>query len=127
MSPVRLSTELVGIGRVGSPPQPPSKVGGDGSFGSQLQTEIMKQAGVTFSAHAQKRLEERNVTFGENEQARLGAAVDKIQQKGADKSLVLLDDLALVVSARNRIVITAVDSASAKDSVFTNIESAVIG
>lgn len=126
MSPVRLSTELVGFGSAGASPSP-SKVGGDGSFGSQLQTEIMKQAGVTFSAHAQKRLEERNVTFGENEQARLGAAVDKIQQKGADKSLVLLDDLALIISARNRVVITAVDSASAKNSVFTNIESAVIG
>ena len=127
MSPVRLSTELVGIGRVGSVPKPPSKVSGDGSFGSQLQAEIMKQAGVTFSAHAQKRMDERNVTFGASEQARLGAAMDKIQQKGADKSLVLLDDLALVVSARNRVVITAVDSASAQDSVFTNIESAVIG
>ena len=71
----------------------------------------------------------RRETFSsdEGEQARLGAAVDKIQQKGADKSLVLLDDLALVVSARNRVVITALDSASAKDAVFTNIESAVIG
>lgn len=127
MSPVRVSTDLIGIGKVGNTPEPRRQSGGDGSFGNTLQAEIMKQAGVTFSAHAQKRLAERNVQFGEGEQARLGAAVDKIQQKGADKSLVLLDDLALVVSARNRVVITAVDSASAKDSVFTNIESAVIG
>jgi len=96
------------------------------SFGAELQAQMSKQSGVQFSAHAQKRLDERNVHLSGSEQARLGAAVDKIQQKGADKSLVLMDDLALVVSARNRMVITAVDSASAKDGVFTNIDSAVI-
>lgn len=130
MSPIRLSTELVGIGKARNAPEPRQQTktsGGDGSFGSQLQAEIVKQSDVRFSAHAQKRLAERNVTFGEGEQARLGAAVDKIQQRGADKSLVLLDDLALVVSARNRVVITAMDSSSAKDAVFTNIDSAVIG
>jgi hypothetical protein len=31
------------------------------------------------------------------------------------------------VSVRNRTVITAVDAASLKDNVFTNIDSAVIG
>jgi flagellar operon protein len=127
MSTLRVSTDLIGIGGIGKAPEPRKQTGGEGAFGSCLQAEISKQTGVTFSAHAQKRLAERNVQFGDGQQARLGAAVDKIQQKGADKSLVLLDDLALVVSARNRVVITAMDSASAKDAVFTNIESAVIG
>lgn len=97
----------------------------NGSFDSLLQTQINK-SGVQFSAHAQKRLAERNVKLSDSEQARLGAAVDKAQQKGADKSLVLMDDLALVVSARNRTVITAVDASNSKDGVFTNIDSAVI-
>ena len=97
-----------------------------GSFGAALQAQMTKQSDVQFSAHAQKRLAERNVHLNESEHARLGAAVDKAQSKGADKSLVLMDDLALVVSARNRMVITAVDSSSAKDGVFTNIDSAVI-
>jgi len=127
MSPIRLNTDLVGIGKAGAAPDQRPKTASDGSFGGRLDAEITRQAGVKFSAHARKRLAERNMQLDEGEQARLGAAIDKIQQKGADKSLVLLDNLALVVSARNRVVITALDSASAKDAVFTNIESAVIG
>lgn len=95
-------------------------------FAGALQAEVLKQAPVKISAHAAKRMAERNVEFSANDQARLEKAVDRIDSKGADKSLVLMDDLALLVSARNRVVITAVDSASAKDGVFTNIDSAVI-
>lgn len=118
----------VGVSSVKNPQTPVSqrKAQANVSFGSVLQAQVTKQSDVQFSAHAQKRLAERNVQLNESEQARLGAAVDKAQQKGSDKSLVLMDDLALVVSARNRMVITAVDSASAKDGVFTNIDSAVI-
>ena len=58
--------------------------------------------------------------------ARLDAAVGRARAKGARESLVLLDDLALVVSVRNQTVITATDAASRKDNVFTNIDSAVI-
>ena len=127
MSPIRANAILTGVGNAANVPEPRKEIRGDRTFEGALQTELSKQSGVRLSAHAQKRLAERNVEFGESEQARLGAAVDRIQQKGADKSLVLLDDLALVVSARNRVVITAMDSASARDAVFTNIESAVIG
>ncbi len=98
----------------------------EAGFGQALKAELGKLSDIKISAHAQKRLDERNVHMDGSDQARLSAAMDKVQQKGADKSLVLLDDLALVVSARNRVVITAVDSSSAKDSVFTGIDSAVI-
>jgi flagellar operon protein len=37
-----------------------------------------------------------------------------------------MDQLALVVSIKNRTVITAVDGNNLKDNVFTNIDSAVI-
>ena len=47
-------------------------------------------------------------------------------EKGADRSLVLMDSLALVVSVKNRTVITAVDGARAASGSFTNIDSAVI-
>jgi flagellar operon protein len=126
MSPVRINTNIIGANNAGGGKTPGSKVQADNSFGSQFQAELSKQTGVKLSAHAQKRFAERNVQLGADEQARLGAGMDRIKAKGADKSLVLMDDLALVVSARNRVVITAVDSTNAKDSVFTGIESAVI-
>ena len=96
------------------------------SFDQTLKAEFAKQSDVKISAHAQQRLTERNVTLTKSDQARINTAVDRIEQAGADKSLVLMDNLALVVSAKNRVVITALDSKSAKDGVFTNIDSAVI-
>jgi flagellar operon protein len=52
--------------------------------------------------------------------------IEKAAQKGAKESLVMIDDIALVVSVRNRTVITAVDQQHLKENVFTNIDSAVI-
>jgi len=126
MAPVQLDNPVsgVGIGQQGQPQRKP--IGGANGFACALQAEVAKQGQVKMSAHAAKRLADRNVEFSANDQARLEAAVDRIESKGADKSLVLMDDLALLVSARNRVVITALDSASAKDGVFTNIDSAVI-
>ncbi len=134
MTPVRLNNSIPGSGGgrlrgvgVPKPEQTQRKpAGGANDFAGALQTEVTKQSEVKMSAHAAKRLADRNVEFSANDQARLEAAVDRIESKGADKSLVLMDDLALLVSARNRVVITALDSASAKDGVFTNIDSAVI-
>jgi flagellar operon protein len=83
-------------------------------------------APIKFSAHAQTRLQSRNIPFGPEETARLEAAIGKAQAKGARDSLVLMDGVALVVSVKNRTVITAVDAASLKENVFTNIDSAVI-
>ena len=54
------------------------------------------------------------------------AGVDRAAAKGAKESLVMIDDVALVVSVKNRTVITAVDKAQLKENVFTNIDSAVI-
>jgi flagellar operon protein len=52
--------------------------------------------------------------------------LDKVRQGGGDRSLVLLDQVALVASARNNTVITAVPRGEAGDNVFTDIDSAVI-
>jgi flagellar operon protein len=78
--------------------------------------------GIRISAHAQKRLE--NHPFDAN---RLKSAVERADAKGSSESLILLDDLAFVVSVKNKTVITAVDQDRAKESVFTNIDSVVIG
>ncbi|HEY3265999.1 MAG TPA: TIGR02530 family flagellar biosynthesis protein [Armatimonadota bacterium] len=96
------------------------------SFDEVLAQQSQKQGDVRFSAHARERLESRNIHLTEQHQARLDDAVNRADQKGANQSLVMLDDLALVVSVRNRVVITALDDSKAKSGVFTNIDSAVI-
>lgn len=46
--------------------------------------------------------------------------------KRGRESLLMIDDVALIVSIKNRTIITAVDKAHLSESVFTNIDSAVI-
>lgn len=78
------------------------------------------------SAHAQTRLQSRNIAMDPDAWGRVLDGVDRAAQKGAKESLVLVDDVALVVSVRNRTVITAVEKAQLRQNVFTNIDSAVI-
>ena len=91
----------------------------------QVLSQVL--GGVKFSQHAAQRLQIRNINLSPTQLNQLNSAVDKAAQKGARESLVLMNnDLALVVSITNRTVITAMDGASIKDNVFTNIDSAVI-
>ena len=81
---------------------------------------------VRFSAHAQTRLQSRQIPFGAAQQTRLQNAVQRAAGKGAKDTLVLLDNVALVVNVPNRTVITVADKENLKQNVFTNIDSAVI-
>lgn len=81
---------------------------------------------LKFSQHALDRLQSRNLQLSESDLKRLSQAVDKAAQKGAKESLVMMNDIALVVSVKNRTVITAMDGNGAEDKIITNIDSAVI-
>lgn len=78
------------------------------------------------------RLQTRNISLGPEDMNRLRDAVDRAEAKGAREALILMSgpsrdqDLAMVVSVKNRTVITAMEGDSMKDSVFTNIDSAVV-
>lgn len=92
---------------------------------NQVLDEKLNQD-IKFSNHAQQRLKARNIELSDADMNKLITAVDKARQKGARDSLILMNDLALVVSVKNNTVITAVDDQSLKNNVFTNIDSAVI-
>lgn len=94
------------------------------SFDAVLRQEV---EGVRLSAHAQERLRSSRIELTPEHLDRLSGAVSKAAAKGARESLILLDDLALVVSIKNRTVITAIGPDRIKENVFTNIDSAVIG
>lgn len=78
------------------------------------------------SNHAQTRLQSRDLQLDGAKWERVLEGVERAAQKGAKESLVMVDDIALVVSVRNRTVITAVGQDHLKENVFTNIDSAVI-
>lgn len=95
-------------------------------FNSVLQTTVDRGMALKFSAHAKERLALRNISLSEQDLARIDTAVNKAAAKGARQSLLVMQDMAFIVSVTNRTVITALDGGSMKENVFTNIDSAVI-
>lgn len=105
--------------RSNQPVQPKS-----GEFDRMLADELQKPS-LEFSQHAQKRLQDRGIQLSEQDMDKLGSAVEKAEQKGANESLVVMDNVAYVVSVKNHTVITALDQGNMKDHVFTQIDSAI--
>lgn len=81
---------------------------------------------VKFSGHAAERLRSRKIGVTRQQRDQLRGAIDTAATKGARESLVLMDDLALVVSVPNRTVITVARQSDLAEKVFTGIDSAVV-
>lgn len=105
-------------------PQKPQTPAQGPSF-QQLLDGALSQP-VKLSGHAQERLAASRRQLSESEMKEITQAVDRAAQKGSRDALILMRDLALVVSVKNRTVITAVDGDRVKENIFTNIDSAVI-
>jgi len=94
--------------------------------------DVLTQQGVTpgtslkFSAHAIQRLQSRNITLSPDDVQRMNAMADKAAEKGAQQSLFMLNNVGMIVSIKNRTVITAVDPDSMRENLFTNIDSAAV-
>jgi flagellar operon protein len=113
--------ELLQNRPVGNGPQVASTPAGSGPDFSEILADRLK-----VSNHAKTRLQSRDIQLDAQQWERVLSGVEKAAEKGAKESLVMLDDVALVVSVRNRTVITAVDQQHLRENVFTNIDSAVI-
>ncbi len=96
------------------------------SFKQVLESKVAEQETVKFSAHAEKRLQSRNIELTPETMKRLQNALGKAREKGARETLMIFENFSLIVSVKNNTVITAVDKDSMKENVFTNIDSAVI-
>lgn len=94
-------------------------------FGEILK-ESMESKEVKFSKHAEGRLASRNISLSKEQKQKLGAAVAKADQKGIKDSLIMMDNIALVVNVKSRTVVTAMSNNEAKENVFTNIDGAIL-
>ena len=97
---------------------------GANSFQNIFSNRLDENTSVHFSKHASMRLNDRNVSLSSEQIKRVESGIDKASQTGINDSLVLVDDIALVVNVKNKVVITAMDSKN--DGIFTNIDGAVI-
>lgn len=94
--------------------------------GEKFSDVLAKTNQVTFSNHAQKRIDSREIDLGNGKMERLADAVDKAKAHGGKESLILMDDLAFIVNVREGIVVTTVDVNQRSQGVFTKIDSVVI-
>ena len=95
------------------------------TFLTHLQ-EATKQQELKVSKHANERLVERNIAISEQEWQVVSDKVFEARQKGVKQPLVLMDQAALIVSAKNATVITAMDRTEAKQQIFTNIDGTIV-
>ncbi len=85
---------------------------------------VTERGGLKFSRHANERLASRNIDLTREQLMKLESGTQKAKMKGIKESLVMVDDLAFVVSIKNNTVITAMDNQD--EQIFTNIDGAVI-
>ncbi|KZE65875.1 hypothetical protein AWM68_05715 [Fictibacillus phosphorivorans] len=94
------------------------------SFKSLFNKELTNQ--ITVSKHAQKRLQDRNITISEFSWNKISEKIVEAGQKGIKDSLVIMKDVTLVVNAPNQTVITALDRNESTSQIFTNINGAIV-
>lgn len=78
------------------------------------------------SKHANQRLLERNIHISDAQWQLVSDKVSEARSKGVKDSLVLMEQAALIVSAKNATVITAMDRTEAKNQLFTNIDGTIV-
>lgn len=83
-----------------------------------------EEGNVSFSKHASMRLNSRNLQLSNAQIKRVENGIKRAEEKGIKDSLVLVDNIALLVNVKNKTVVTAIDNNSEK--VYTNIDGAVI-
>lgn len=94
------------------------------TFSDHLKTATTQQ--LKLSKHASERMQERNIEISNEQWTQLQDKVYEAQRKGINQPLVILDQAALIVSAKNATVITALDRNEAKSQIFTNIDGTIV-
>lgn len=92
----------------------------------QLFRQVLQKPGgegLHISAHAEKRLSERNITIDGPTGKMLQQAIDELGAKGAKDSLILTKEGAFLVNVPSRTLITAMDPHEMQDRIITQIDS----
>ena len=96
------------------------------SFKDILTGTMQEAKELRFSKHASNRLSARDIALTSEQLQRVEKGVAKAWAKGIEDSLVLVDDVALIVNITSKTVVTAMGKEQDEDGIFTNIDGAVI-
>ncbi|KMK77357.1 TIGR02530 family flagellar biosynthesis protein [Alkalihalobacillus pseudalcaliphilus] len=97
---------------------------GDTSFKDLFLKELSEPLKV--SKHAKGRMEERGIVIGAQTWDMIHQKIKQAQKMGVQDSLVLTNDAALIISAKNETVITALNREEANEQIFTNINGTIL-
>ncbi len=106
--------------------KPTGRQSGQGEFQKILNQQLDQKNELKFSKHASMRLESRRINFSANQIERLQNGLESARNKGVKESLMLVDDVALIVNVENATVVTALNKDESKEHVFTNIDGALL-
>ena len=78
---------------------------------------------LRISAHATRRLEDRNINLDDDMKASLNLTLNELSARGAKDSLVITKEAAFLINVPNRTMITAMSIDEMQDGIVTNIDS----
>jgi flagellar operon protein len=81
---------------------------------------------LKLSGHAQQRLAEGGVELSDAQMGALASAATKAEAKGARDTLMLMDNMGLIVNIPNRTVVTVMPEERMQSGVVTQIDSTVL-
>src|SRR5262245_1194941 len=76
-------------------------------------------AQLKFSNHAVDRMQSRGIRFSPEEMGKIEQAAAKAGAKGAKNCLLISDQAAMIVSLKDKTVVTVMDKTNLKENVFT--------
>lgn len=79
---------------------------------------------INISGHARQRMIDRGISLQEQDMKLISQGMNKLEEKGANESLMLYKDMAFIASAQNRTIITAMKNQEME--LVTNIDSAIL-
>ncbi|MDC3414132.1 flagellar protein [Aquibacillus sp. 3ASR75-11] len=94
--------------------------------GSTFSDVLAEVQDLKISKHAKQRLVERNIKIDSTQWMEISKKIDEASQKGITDSLVVTKDAALLVSAKNKTIVTALDRGEASSKIFTNINGTIL-
>jgi len=107
-------------------PSPSPKQLNKSNPGVEFKQLLQEEETLKVSKHAAKRLDERNVAINESQWQAINEKIHEARKKGITDSLVVLNDAALIVNAKNNTVVTAMDKQEATSRIFTNINGTIL-
>jgi len=96
------------------------------SFSDMLAQKQQATSGVQFSKHAAQRVEQRHINMTDELLSSLNKAVVMAREKGARDLAVIGQEGTFIVNVPNNIVITTISGNESKNTIYTNIDSAVV-